>query len=587
MVTQYLCSALVEARRKDAERYYVPEYPVYLAVCRDVAVEKLICAQQVFSSRSEVESAIEYINAIYPKILSHFAERLTTLHQYGNMAFWKRAMGLNLSFFIEAIYTKFFIFQKTFVPSYTFNLFSTPVPSFHKLDDMGKFLFETNYGNEYLFTKFIQTIFQNLPANEHTSNVQVNINLPGKHHLPQSTDGFCKYSLVNLLRKLLSLRSPTVGLLGTGISTHHAYRLTCASLGKIQSLYAPIITFPPRKHNIALREALFTGFPEESSFCRFLKTILIEIFPTLYLENFADALAQARSFWENFPNLKYIINEDCIGYSLQSFLLAVAHEERHLRVYINEHNGFLYPFLNTHEDRILDFVDKFLTGGRKTNNPNMISLGRLRHWYNERPAELDIDALYIDAPYWKNRRQIDGSDTFAGGANLVGLFTFFLDFFSRLSEQNISRIMYRPHPLTEIDVEQLPTELQKYIRAMRQADPKMPGTALLARSRLTIYAYTNSGYVEALHNNKPCIVFYDPSRCFLSEKHADFFDALIEAGIVVQTPQAAAERLTQVIDDPQGWWQSASVQRGRKAFLDKNLGDPKALFDYLVRLART
>lgn len=586
MATQYLCSALAEARQMDIERYYVPDYPVYLAVCRDIPVEKLICAPQVLSARSDVEAAIARIDAIYPKILSHLAERLSALHHYGDMAFWKRAMGLNLSFFIEALYTKFLIFKKTFVPSYTFKLFSSPTPSFHELSDLEKFLFETDFGNEFLFAKFIQTVFQHLPTNGNISKFQAEINLPAKHQLPQRTDSFCKYSLVNCLRKLLSVRSPTVGLLSTGISTQNSYRLTCASLGKIQNLYVPAITFPPRKRNTAFREALFETFPEENSFCRFLKAVLVETFPTLYIENFLDVFDQTSSFLRNYPNLKYIINEHCIGHPLQSFLLAVAHKEQHILVYINEHNGFSYPFLNTREDRILDYAEKFLTGGRKADSPNMVPLGRLRDWHNEMPAAQDIEALYLDAPCRKNRREIEGSDTFSGGANLVGLFTFFLDFFSRLSEHTISRIMYRPHPVTEIDVEQLPKELQKYISAMRQADPKVHGTALLARSRLTIYAYANSGYVEALHNNKPCIVFCDPNRWFLDKKHADFFDDLIEAGIAVQTPQAAAERLTQAIDDPQGWWHSASVQRGRKAFLDKNLGDPKALFDYLVRLSR-
>lgn len=588
MGTQYLCSALAEARREDVDRYYVPDYPVYLAVSSDIPQEKLSTSPPVLSSRAEMEAAIAYTNALFPKILSHLAKRLSALHQYGSEIFWNRALGMHLAFLLEGLYAKFVLFQKTVDPSlHAFSLISLSPANFRLFDDLQEFLLGSDVGSEYIFARHMQTTAPNpCNGNQNVTTFQAVAKTPAEQYCPQHNVPFCKFSLVNFLRKLLSLRAPTVALLGTGIQAHDAYRLTCASFGKIQTLYIPAITLPPRERNTDLRQALFEGFPEEDDFCRVVKSIFIETFPTLYLENFADALEQAQSFWRKYPSLKYVINEYFIGYSLQSFLLAVAHQEQNILLYNNEHNGFFYAFLNSREDKAIEYVDKFLSAGWKSDNPKRIPLGRLFEW-NDVSATLDIDALFFLPPIHRSVRMFASGDSFSGGANLAGLFTFFLVFFSRLSEKTILRMMYRPYPVNELTEAQLPPELTKYLLTMRQADPTIHGKDLLARSRLTIYTYTNSGYVEALHNNRPCIVFWDPNRCFLDKKHADFFDDLIEAGIVVQTPQAAAERLTQAIDDPQGWWRSASVQRGRKAFLDKNLGEPKALFDYLVRLSRT
>ena len=65
-------------------------------------------------------------------------------------------------------------------------------------------------------------------------------------------------------------------------------------------------------------------------------------------------------------------------------------------------------------------------------------------------------------------------------------------------------------------------------------------------------------------------------------KHLGFFDDVIAAGIFHTDPVSAAAFLSHVVDDPNLWWQGASVQAARRDFVKQNFGEPEELDRRLI-----
>lgn len=587
MKIQYLCSALQEIRDNTIEYFIASDYATYLEILKSISPDKLSYCPSTFSSPTERLSAAQHTENIFELLLTYFTQCLKRIHNYGSDLFWERALGLPLHSIITKLYAKFILFQNTFDPKkFHFKIISYDQPAFYMFENVYDFTMTSEKGAEYIFAKYIQTIY---PEIYHT-NV---INFCDFKKKPHKEDNFLykppityfkRYSLINLVRKVFYVRSPVVGLMGTSISTRNSHLLTIASLGKIQCIYPQMIKQDVNK-NIDLRNLLFEDFPLNDCFLRFLKNYFFETFPTIYLESFSAVKNQITNFWKKFPKLKFIINEVFIGHSIDNLYLSFAKEEYKIFHYHNEHGGMNHQYLMSNTPKYIKFSDKMLTIGWDSPSPKTIPLGTLRNWGEYKGSE-KWDVTFFACPHLRNISSFGGVDSFSGSYNIERTFAFYRLFFSSLPKKILRRILYRPYKSFLDLYAPLPNDLKMYISEMLTDNSNIAGIDLLAQSKLAIYTYINSGYLEALYNNKPCIIYYDPDRQPLQKKYINFFNDLIQAGIIVKTANDAASLLINIIDDPQSWWRSKQVQQGREAFFEKNIGSRKALFNFLVNLSK-
>jgi putative transferase (TIGR04331 family) len=90
---------------------------------------------------------------------------------------------------------------------------------------------------------------------------------------------------------------------------------------------------------------------------------------------------------------------------------------------------------------------------------------------------------------------------------------------------------------------------------------------VLKKTRLFVYTYNSTGYLETLSMNFPTVMFWNVD---LFETKKEFSEALTElekVGIFHKDPTMAAEHINSKWSDLEGWWNSIEVQAVRKSFV--------------------
>lgn len=96
-------------------------------------------------------------------------------------------------------------------------------------------------------------------------------------------------------------------------------------------------------------------------------------------------------------------------------------------------------------------------------------------------------------------------------------------------------------------------------------------------ARLVLVDHLSTSFVECLSADIPVILFWDPERNELTDAAKPAFEVLKEAGILYETPEAAAFKANEVYDNVDQWWHSPGVQNARERFCEQwGRTDPQA-----------
>jgi putative transferase (TIGR04331 family) len=151
------------------------------------------------------------------------------------------------------------------------------------------------------------------------------------------------------------------------------------------------------------------------------------------------------------------------------------------------------------------------------------------------------------------------------GGQWLDFFDWELRFFGTVPEPLRRKILYRPR----IDYGYAVRERISGRFPEVQWDLSRSFYRRLLSSRLVIIDNLSTTLLEALTANVPTVLFYDPSRWEVREAAQPYIDQLRSVGIFWDSPEAAAEKLTAVYDDPWRWWNSDEVQTARRDFVDR------------------
>jgi putative transferase (TIGR04331 family) len=92
---------------------------------------------------------------------------------------------------------------------------------------------------------------------------------------------------------------------------------------------------------------------------------------------------------------------------------------------------------------------------------------------------------------------------------------------------------------------------------------------MIKRSRIFIATYNSTTYLETLAWNIPTIAFWNPDNWDLRENVRDDFELLKKVKILHDTPESAAEHLTDIWNDIPKWWNSKEVQEAVLKFCNQ------------------
>jgi putative transferase (TIGR04331 family) len=97
-------------------------------------------------------------------------------------------------------------------------------------------------------------------------------------------------------------------------------------------------------------------------------------------------------------------------------------------------------------------------------------------------------------------------------------------------------------------------------------DHAQPYKSRIKGARLVVVDYPFTAFLEVIAANIPLVLFFDSRAWQLLEKVEKYFDVLRQAGILQDTPTAAAGKVREVYDRVDEWWFSNEVQAARREF---------------------
>jgi putative transferase (TIGR04331 family) len=318
------------------------------------------------------------------------------------------------------------------------------------------------------------------------------------------------------------------------------------------------------KPDRALRERLAKQFTSQSGnkLEHILSVMLFELLPVCFLEDFSNLnMLVKQQSWPKFP--KFIFTSNNFDTD-EVFKLWVATKVEHgSKYFVGQHGNNYGTYRYDHPTLEETTADKFITWGwtdyLPQHTPAFIfkTVGR-KACYNPFGGLLLIE-LYLSyristwdntsefSSYFLNQQIFVRSLSSAPKSGLV----IRLHYVSRAMNWNEESRWRDIDPSIKIDIGQ--THIQD----------------LISQSRLVVHSYDSTGMLETLSQNIPTLAFWLNGLDHLRDSAKPFYQILVDAGIVLLTPESAAQKVNEVWDDVDGWWGQSSVQDARRQFCDR------------------
>ena len=363
-------------------------------------------------------------------------------------------------------------------------------------------------------------------------------------------------------------RRADVGLVGTGLPFSASLRLLLSSRFRIAACaeFAPVQAGRSIARDESMRNDLEFRH-SGSEFERIALDLLRQNMPRFYLEGFAAARHEAQ-LRESRPRVWLSANS---WYFDEAFKLTAGEAlERGARILSAQHGGY-YGMLrtNTVELHEQEIGDTFYTwgwreslGGRRNTKP----LPALKLAGYERSASSG----------WKRRarpyavftstahpRQLLRFLTHPSGPQWARYHEDQLEFMRSLSPARRQSVFVR-FPGYDFGWN-LRKSWQQSLPDVR-FDTAKRFTAHFGRARLMVMDHPATTFLESLAANVPTLLFWNPSAFLFRDEAVPFVEALRHAGILWDSPQAAAVKCEEILSDVDAWWTDSNVQKVRRDF---------------------
>jgi putative transferase (TIGR04331 family) len=544
-------------------------------------------------TREEFVRDHAFVDAKYHLYLPILAARLNRVHgTTHDLSFWRKSLSLAPLRHITWCFNIFQICETNLAPDQhdcrVLSEDSYYVP--HDFNDHRHYFQHTDHGLEQLFSAYVAQLHPNrfetvLDRYDHQASPTQLSPSPSPPTLRQKLS---RLHPKRMARRALSHRSPVVGIINSYFSQPYVDELLFKSHGRIRPL-----SFPPApRGNVALdhekRHQLSADDIGFDRFDRFFFRTLQYAMPKSFVEDFSTIIDLHRRHFKRYPRLHHVVSEAFLSDDNTSMALAVLGESGVKHIY-NEHNALGHPFLGNNLKYLFPMVDRFVSLGWSDDSvANLTKGASLFPWIDEPSPAKEHDLLFISSLPNVRAPEINAGYGESGAQNVPSYLEMNQMFFSHLKEETIKSMVFRAYPAQwarlALTYDQ-PHCLREYMQKIKIFDDgSCPARALMKRSRLTVLNYLSTAYLEAMLADVPTVFLWNRNNYYLEERYHNFFDELVVAGICQTDAVCAARFVEKIKGDPEGWWQRPEVRSARDRFLSANIGQPKAMIDFLLAL---
>ena len=598
----FAVSAFTQIWRPDVRRVFAIDAYILHVLERSGLTSKydMVAAPPSRSSREEFERDHAFVDQKFRLYTDILCKRLDVIHKtdYGS-EFWRKAMALSLMRHVTFCYDLFKACEAYFDPAtHTCLLldpsaFRTP----KDFDEHRQIFQNTELGQEQLFSVYCslfhpgQFAFWN-PAigGGNTRDGTGVATEPEKKSLLSRLSALIsapsQFS-TKLVQKLFALRKPRMAIIECSFAPEHVQRLLVKSLGRIRPHALPSMQFLDIQIDWERRDQLCRDEPDFDRFDRFAFGCLRHAFPRLFIEDFAQNYGRLDTYFQKRPTLRWVVCEWWIGSNWSALAMAVA-KRRGIRHLCNEHNYLSYFFVGNSLKYLVRLVDEFVTlGWFDSRTPNITKGASLFPWgRTQLSGKKEHEILLICGLPLAHVPEVTSSYGDSGAYRALAYFAMNKRFMAALGDETLKSLYFRSYPaaltrnwLIWDQTHALSAEIAK-VKCFDESSAS--SRELMKRSGLVVVNYLSTAYLEAIIADIPAVVIWNRDTNLFSEQYSDAFDCLIEAGICQIDPDSAAVLVNRIKNAPEAWWRSPIVRRGRQAFLDANIGNPKVMIEYLL-----
>jgi putative transferase (TIGR04331 family) len=525
----------------------------------------------------------EALQALGDVLLRELAESLDAEHgiQHGERH-WRLVLGHWLSRYLSLAFNRYQS-VKCALDDYTID--GTAVLDFNAYNlatqDSLSFLWASNdkIWNHVFYARALQHLGGPVPERRSPEQQVTGYLMP---EVVAMSKGVVRSQVVAFVRKLLPklCRETAALILDTHLSRKNEFllQLRLMQFPQLWSSPRPICTAVDVGRRVQLIEV--SG---KKGFERFARALLGEVLPTCFLEGYLSLLSAVEtSPWPTKP--KFIFTSSSFDTD-EGFKLWTARKVARGTPYFTGQHGAGYGshlYMQTKYAPELTTSDAFLTWG----------------WTDG--ASKTVPAFIFNTADLKPRRRISDGGLLLVEASMLNQITHWDNYheFGLYQEDQFCFAATLPDTIRRQLTVRLHGSHRKFewadAQRWRERDPDIiidTGVGLIGRqiekSRLIVYAYDSTGILECLSLNIPVLCFWRDGLSHLSEDAQIHYRRLIDAGILLSGPKAAARRVAEIWDNIDSWWSSGEVQAARAAFCEQFARSSERPVRDLNRLLKT
>ena len=322
---------------------------------------------------------------------------------------------------------------------------------------------------------------------------------------------------------------------------------------------------------------------QDDSFCQFVSSILPELIPTYLLEDYKH-LAPCWVSAGLPPSPRTIFTSNAFQFNeVFQHYMATQRVNYGTRLVVGQHGGvsgiMKWSFGTDHQVQI---ADKYISWGWESSDSRVVRGVVLTNFGKKIKNSQNGSMLLTTVPM---RRYSHKGGAWPVGptqseAFLADQLNFCEYLHHEISEKLVLRIFEKQD--RRFGSEYVTTWKKKFPK-INVDDSLLPIQAALRRSRLFVYTYNSTGYLESLAMNFPTVLFWDVALFESNDKFAMALGELERVGIFHHTPKSAAEHINRIWDNVNQWWFSSDVQNAINIFIDQFARPPKVRDLFLIR----
>ncbi len=300
-----------------------------------------------------------------------------------------------------------------------------------------------------------------------------------------------------------------------------------------------------------------------SGFERFVRCQLSEIIPSCYLEGYKHLVRQVESLpWPTKPRFIFTSNNFDTDEIFKAWTGSKV--EKGILYFTGQHGNNYETLLGSQNWPELMSCDKFFTWGWSTGSLKIIPAfvfklcgNKPQRWTTEGGLLL----IELHSPH-----RLGPMDSYYNFAIYQEEQFLFVDELPWNIQQKLTVRLHNSYKSFRWSDE------QRWKDRIPDANVETSNARLqdlIAQSRIVVHSYDSTGILETLAQNIPTLCFWHGGLTHLQESAKPYYEHLIQAGILYDSPESAAKKVVKVWDNIPEWWHSDRVQSARKIFCDR------------------